>query len=295
MCTSLTLTAVDGATILARTMDFPNIDPWLPTTLPAGTAWQPFFGSTQTTQYKLVGAARHLDGHYLFGDGLNSAGLSCAELYFPNRVHYYDAPQNGRVNLTPQDFILWVLGSHRSIADVAADLANVALVAHTWYVENKVYPFHWLLADATGQTAVLEPMTQSLHLIDDPVRVLTNTPELNDHLSRLEAYLGNSSDLSAAASAQIEQHSELPTGAIPTNRFIRTAINVMGHHQPKGQAEAQTAAKTYLSQVIIPDQQDGHPTANHNFTHYISLLNVTDLTYTFVPVSQQGATKTYQI
>lgn len=285
MCTSLTLTAADGTTLLGRTMDFPNVDPWVPTALPAKTPWRPYYGEQQQTAYRITGAARHLNGHYLFGDGLNSAGLACAELYFPNRVHYYDEPQPAMTNLTPQDFILWVLSNHATIAEVEADLPNIALISHIWFAENKVYPFHWLLADATGRTAVLEPTTLTLSLLADPVHVLTNTPELADHVQRLTDYLGTD-HLEDGATAKISSNAPLPEGPIPTNRFIRTAINLLGHPTPLTGKEATDEIVTSLQQVVIPRKGTGNHPANHNFTHYISVLDTTHLTYLHLPVPE---------
>lgn len=283
MCTSLTLTATDGTHLLARTMDFPNVDPWQPTILETGTKWRPILGDEHTTQYRIVGSARHLAGHYLFGDGLNSAGLACAELYFPNRAHYYDEPQTDMLNLTPQDLILWVLSQHSTIAEVAADLSNIALIGKVWYAENKVYPFHWLLADKTGATAVLEPTTLSLKLIDDPLNVLTNTPELADHLQRVNKYLAtDETHVKEATTRWLEAHKPLPDGPIPTNRFIRTTINLWGQPQPATAEAAISRANSILNQVIIPRQRGKQP-ANHNFTHYIGIIDMTHLKYLQLP------------
>lgn len=283
MCTSLTLTAADGTHLLARTMDFPNVDPWQPTVLESGTNWRPILGEQHITHYRIVGSARHLNGHYLFGDGLNSAGLSCAELYFPNRVHYYAESQTGMINLTPQDFIMWVLSQHGTIAEVAADLQNVALVGQVWYAENKVYPFHWLLADKTGATAVLEPTAHSLQLIADPFQVLTNTPELADHVNRVNRFLDTDKvHLPAAAAQWLADNKPLPEGPIPTNRFIRTTINLWGQPQPATADTAISRAKSILDQVVIP-RQTGKQPANHNFTHYISIIDMSHLRYLQLP------------
>lgn len=288
MCTSLTLTASDQTTILARTMDFPNVDPWIPTKIPAGTDWQPILGQPATTQFNIVGAARHLNGHTLFGDGINAAGLSCAELYLPSRVTYYDDPQSDKVNLTPQDFILWVLSSHQTVADVLADLPQVALIAHVWYAENKVYPFHWVLADATGATAYIEPTSLTLTATDNPIQVMTNTPTLADHYSGLAAFLQvpdtKLPTLTQASIARLTSGQPLPEGPIPTNRFIRTAINRLGHPQPKTGDDAENAALTYLKQVVTPKLENGQQKPNHNFTHYISFMNTKTLTYTHIPI-----------
>ena len=166
---------------------------------------------------------------------------------------------------------------------VAADLPAVALIGRVWYAENKVYPFHWLLADATGATAVLEPTAHALKLIADPLNVLTNTPELADHLGRVNRFLNtDSAHLPTAASQWLAENKPLPEGPIPTDRFIKTVINLWGQPQPATAEAAVAEAKAILTQVIIPRQAGRHP-ANHNFTHYISIIDTTHLRYLQLP------------
>lgn len=78
MCTVIT-----SNDLIGRTMDFPPRTPWQLTYLPAAFQWQPAVGGqVLTNRYRILGGMRHFDGHYLLGDGLNSAGLFCAELFF---------------------------------------------------------------------------------------------------------------------------------------------------------------------------------------------------------------------
>ena len=293
MCTSLTLTANDQTVLLARTMDFPNVDPWVPRSFAAQTTWQPVYGDAQVTQTRIVGASRHLNGHDLLGDGLNADGLACAELYLPHAVHYYHTPQTGRINLTPQDFIMWVLSGHKTVAEVVAELPNVALVASVWFAENKVYPFHWLIADQTGASVVIEPTTLTLRASPNSVGVLTNTPVLANHEKRLLAFLNapELANLGPAATEWVQQGRELPTGPVPTNRFIRTAINRWGHPTPITAEAAISAAFDYLNQVVIP-KQSGRQPRNHNFTHYRCVIDLTHLTYFHIPTATNKLSKT---
>jgi len=279
LCTSLTLHTKSDHQLLARTMDFPTTTPWQPIYLPAGETWRSIFMPNQHTKYAILGSGRTLDQFRLMGDGFNSAGLACAELYFPNRAVYHDAPVSGKQNLTPQDLILWFLGNYGSIAEIEADLPNIALIGQVWFKENKVYPFHWILTDKSGRTAVLEPTSLELKLVDDPVAVLTNTPELANHIGRLNQFLNVdeptfNEETVHAAQTYLASNTPLPKGPVPTKRFISAAINRWGQKLPDTDEQAETELFDTLEQVALPLDPAKIARSNHNYTHYESVLNL---------------------
>lgn len=104
MCTVISFTIRQQHRFLGRTMDFPlRSTPWQQGYLPIDYHWQslPKFNSF-TNDYAILGGMREINGHYLIGDGLNSAGLWVAELYFPGPQLYYDHPQAHCLNLSPK-------------------------------------------------------------------------------------------------------------------------------------------------------------------------------------------------
>lgn len=292
MCTSLTKQRQNGDFYLARTMDFPTTSPWLPTFIPRRYAYRPATEKhTRTTKYAFIGGGRQITpAIHLMADGINEQGLACAELYFPFKATYHEKNQPHKLNLTPQDFINWVLGEHGSVAEVRQDLTNIALVASTWFDgAQKVYPFHWILTDLTGETFVLEPKTLTLQLQKNPLGVLTNTPDLNNHLTRLKKFL----ELPATATLQeIQQAAHrysgaLPAQTIPTDRFIRMAV--LKNQVPLAFEPRHLFA--CLDQVIIPKKEDVH-LRNHDYTHYEMVLNLQKRHYTFHDLNTQ---KWYQL
>ena len=152
MCTAISFTTRQRHRFVGRTMDFPTRStPWQLGYLPIDYQWQSLPECDSfANDYAILGGMRKINHHYLIGDGLNSAGLWAAELYFPGPQVYYDHPQSHHLNLSPQDLIGWLLGTHASVAEIAAELDSVALNGVIWHDHDIVHPFHWLLSDATG-------------------------------------------------------------------------------------------------------------------------------------------------
>ncbi|AVK60884.1 penicillin acylase [Lactobacillus sp. CBA3605] len=293
MCTSLTYTNLDHQHFFARTMDFPTTTPWRPIFLPRHYAWQTGLATQRTTQLAILGGGR-LPAHFstpLMADGLNESGITCAELYLPHAVHYAAQIRPDQVNLTPQDFILWALGEHTTLAAIVADLPHVNLVGQNWGDAPYVYPFHWVLSDQSGQTLVIEPTGGPLTAQVNPSGILTNTPILATHLSRLNQTLHvagttfNAQTQAAAKNWLVTNH-PLPTGSIPTERFVQMAIRRWGTPTLSAAATVPTIL-TWLTAVSLPYDPARRNQVSHNYTHYQGLINLTTQTYYFRPRTTQ--------
>lgn len=286
MCTSLTIQTLEQHQFFGRTMDFPTKTPWQLTYLPSHYQWQPKTGLLSfSSQHSILGGMRHTADHFLIGDGINDAGLCCAELYFPVEATYYKQPVSGKINLSPQDFTTWLLSENESIAQVRTKLDQIALVGIDWYDHDGVYPFHWLLTDQTGQTVIIEPTTLSLTSQPDPVLVLTNTPPLHKHITNLNQFLGVAGDqFNAATITAIRQFTgSLPTRRIPTDRFIKAAL-MRWQNMPTNTAGTLTALFDFLDTVKIPKEND-----RHDYTHYEGIIDVNTIAYWFKDI-QSGKT-----
>ncbi|GEP23457.1 linear amide C-N hydrolase [Lentilactobacillus diolivorans] len=284
MCTSLTLTTLNDHTLLARTMDFPVRAAWKPVLINQ-TNYETALSGTRPVRYPYVGGGRiEGDNHILVADGVNTKGLTCAELMFPLKAHYHDEPVNNKLNLTPQDFLPWALGEHASIADVKNDLTTIAIIGKNWLAGNEIFSFHWILTDKSGQTLVIEPTVNGLEVIDDSIGVLTNSPTYPDHMRRLAKKLHVNSSLSElqVKSENLIRRQHLPSATnTPTTRFLVAAVNKLGLQQSRTQVDARTRLFNVLAEVAIPYQpaMDHHP--NFNYTHYLSILDSTTQSYYF--------------
>lgn len=271
MCTVMTNNGLIG-----RTMDFPPRTPWHLTYLPAGFQWQPATRSrVVVNRHRILGGMRHFGGHYLAGDGINDAGLFCAELFFPVAAKYEEAARPGTQGLTPQDFILWVLGKHAMVAELAADLARVSVVGQRWF-DGNYYPFHWLLVDASG-TYVLEPTGGCLRISHNPSGVLTNTPALPDQIHRLNGRLGFAGP-GFNAQAVINYQGAWPAGGNSAARFQRAALR-------RWQAGPRTVTEmqNFLKSVTVPHTKKHE----NNYTHYWAVVDRPHRRYYFTSCQTQ--------
>jgi penicillin V acylase-like amidase (Ntn superfamily) len=288
MCTAISFTTRQQHRFLGRTMDFPlRSTPWQQGYLPIDYRWQslPKFNSF-TNDYAILGGMREINGHYLIGDGLNSAGLWVAELYFPGPQLYYDHPQAHCLNLSPQDMIGWLLGMHASVAEIAAELDSVALNGVIWHDHDIVHPFHWLLNDDTG-TYLIEPTQYHLTLQALPLGVLTNSPRYAKQRQKLTSYLGIDPKASDAEVMMAIRSSKapLPLKRTPTSRFINASLNLW-QTSPIEDQKAIKQGNELLKQVVL-DQLAGHEV----YTHYLEMVDVQTQTSYFYDLTAQQRLK----
>ncbi|MGN1280259.1 MAG: linear amide C-N hydrolase [Limosilactobacillus sp.] len=270
MCTVMT---IDQEHLLGRTMDFPPRTPWKLTYLPQGYCWQPAtMDAVYCNQRALLGGMRVSAGHYLVGDGVNDAGMAVAELFFPVAADYPSVIRSGSHGLTPQDFIMWALGNHATVGELAADLDRVTVIDARWY-DHQRYPFHWLVMDESG-TYVIEPLGDRLRIRANPLAVFTNTPSLDAQLARLATYLNqpvtaSADQLIAAASTATRP---LPNGGNSVERFIKAAV-CRWRHAPQDAV----ALRFFLQSVTVPNT----PAHAHNYTHYQAVIDLAAQRYDF--------------
>lgn len=285
MCTSLVTTNFLGEDLFGRTLDFPQRTPWSLTYLPRGFQWWDVVDTTKRPlHHALLGGMRPAGGHWLIADAVNDAGLMAAELYFPVAADYHQDPVAGKVNFSPESFLYWLLDTHRTVAEVKADLDSVTIVARKWFDNDKVFPFHWLLTDRTG-TYVIEPLDQKLVLQADPAQVLTNTPPLGKQFSRLNRHLGLSGDQFTTETRQalVNYQGPAPASNNAVDRFMKAALARFHDRVDDVDSIGQ-----FLKTVTIP--QDEHH--RYNYTHYRGIIDRDKQQYWFDNIiTGQRATK----
>lgn len=136
--------------------------------------------------YAMIGMATVVEGIPLFYDATNEYGLSMAGLNFPGNA-YYGAIQEGKENITPFEFIPWVLGQCKTITETKALLARINLIDLSFSKHLPLSPLHWMIADGEA-SIVVESRKDGLYLHDNSVNVLTNNPPFEYQLSNLERF-----------------------------------------------------------------------------------------------------------
>ncbi|AVO03025.1 choloylglycine hydrolase [Staphylococcus simulans] len=286
MCTSFTFTSQYDTTYLARTMDFAFELKAFPKVIPRNYQWETTYGQTFTFDYGFVGSAMKIDD-VMFADGINEKGLSIAILNNNGFATYKPAPASHHINLGPESFIMWLLGTNASISQLKETIGSVRLIDEQNPVLGKTPAFHFIVTDQTGQSIVLVPNGGKLILKDNPVQVLTNHPDLEWHYQNLQQYTAFNTDSSASITLgdkqvdpiHVETNTEiLPGGYTSPARFVKTAY----FRQMIEDAEDDTMRLNNLFKLLdtvsIPRGIVLHEGQPH-YTQYQCILDCEHLTY----------------
>ena len=139
------------------------------------------------THYAIIGVSTISESYPLYYDGTNEAGLSVAGLNFPDNA-VYNEPVSYKNNITPYEFIPWILAKCNSVANVRLLLAQINLVNINFKADLPLTPLHWLISD-THQSIVVESVKDGLKIYDNPFDILTNNPPFDYHCINLSNYM----------------------------------------------------------------------------------------------------------
>ena len=138
------------------------------------------------THYAIIGIAAGIDGYPLYYDACNEKGLAIAGLNFAGNAVYREF-EEGMVNVTPFEFIPYLLSKAANVAEARELLEEINLVNINFADELPLSPLHWMISDET-EAIVVEPMEDGLRVFDNPVGVLTNNPPFDKQLFYLNNY-----------------------------------------------------------------------------------------------------------
>ena len=139
------------------------------------------------THYSMIGIAYVCDNYPLYYDATNEAGLSMAGLNFPEYADYKPAAIK-KDNIAPFEFIPWILGQCATITEAKELLSKVNLLEEPFHNDLPLTPLHWMIADRNS-SIVIESVKDNLHIYNNPVGVLTNSPSFDMQLFHLNNYL----------------------------------------------------------------------------------------------------------
>lgn len=239
-CTGISLTAGDGAVVVARTVEWALSDAEHDslTLFPRGhgfTAQTPegHNGMRWTGRHGFV-SLRAYDQDY-GPDGMNEAGLYVGMYYFPGFADFaaYDPAESGR-SMSVGDLMRWMLSSFQTVAEVRAALEGVRVVnVDDPRFGGAALPFHWKVADPTGAAIIIEIIDGGQVRVHEAVLgVITNSPTYDWHVTNLRNYLGLTQG--AKATLTLDRVELAPLGAgsgllglpgdfTPPSRFVRAA------------------------------------------------------------------------
>lgn len=289
MCTSLIYQNKEKDNFLARTMDFAfNLDAE-PIFLPKGYALRSEIDSTilYKTKYAFLGGGSKLD-EYLFADGVNEKGISICALYFSDYAKYCNSTKESAINLAPHEIVTWVLGNIGSISELKEDIKNLNIVSVKNNLLNIVIPLHWIVADKTGESIIVEITEKGVSIYDNKVRVMTNSPDYTWHLANLNHYSFLSNKIKSPNSFYNYKPivGELGNGAVglpgdytSESRFIRTVFNDEFTELGNDTMSSVNGLFHTLFSVTIPKGVKVNTDGTSDYTQYTSIIDITHLDY----------------
>lgn len=233
--------------------------------------------------YAITGMATVQDDYPLYFDGANEEGLGMAGLNFDGPCHYFPEDSE-KDNVTPFEFIPYVLGQCKNVSEAKEMIKNLNLVNINFSEKFPLSPLHWLIADKSGDSIVVESTKKGLNVYDNPVGVLTNNPEFPQQLNNLSNYQSVSPAQptnTIAPGAKLELYSRglgthmLPGGMDSESRFVKETFTKM--HAPKGKDELENITN-YFHLLHAVEQQKGLDEVAPNTFEYTIYSDGVDLT-----------------
>lgn len=137
--------------------------------------------------FAMIGMAFVAEDYPLYYEATNEKGLSMAGLNFPENA-FYPEYKEGADNVSPFEFIPWILGQCATVSQARALLKGINLVNIPFSRALPLSPLHWIIADRS-ESIVVESMKEGLKIFDNPVGVLTNNPPFDYQMFSLNNYM----------------------------------------------------------------------------------------------------------
>ena len=234
-CTGITLQTMDSLTVTARTIEW-AAEPLnaMYVVVPRGQkqrSWLPNGtrqGKIFTAEYGYVGIAVENDEFIM--EGINEAGLAAGLFYFPEYGEYMSYKETDKsMCVSDMQFVAWVLSTCSNIDEMIALMPTIRVIG----IDPRASTVHWRITELSGRQVVVEIVNQQVMIHENPLGVLTNSPEFNWHLTNLNNYVNLASgsihqreigslDLKAFGGGS-GLHG-LPGDMTPPSRFVRAAF-----------------------------------------------------------------------
>ncbi|MBG6172721.1 MAG: linear amide C-N hydrolase [Roseibium album] len=234
-CTTIVLTAEDGAHVWGRTLEWGAFDINSEVMIvPRGQEFVSDLGEgregfTWTARYGGV-ALNGFDQDYWI-DGMNEVGLMVGANYHPGTAEYLEVEEETlETSIAAIDMMTYIATSFATVDEVREGITGLRAVGVIEPTLGFAAPLHIMVSDTTGETIVIEFLEGETVIFEAPLRVMTNSPAYDFHMTNLRNYI-NLSPV-ALPTLEIEDLEFAPLGAgsgmiglpgdnTPVSRFVR--------------------------------------------------------------------------
>lgn len=181
--------------------------------------------------YAIIGMSFIKNGYPLYYDAVNEKGLCMAGLNFPGNAVYFGLTEE-KLNITPFEFIPYILAKCKSVYEAKKELVNINLLDENFDAELPLSPLHWIIADKDNSITV-ESVKDGLRVYENPVGVLTNNPPFDVQMLNLANYRNLTSEVGESRFSQTVELSAyskgmgafgLPGDLSSASRFVRACF-----------------------------------------------------------------------
>jgi choloylglycine hydrolase len=173
-----------------------------------------------------------MEDYPLYYDACNEKGLCMAGLNYPG-AEYREFEEN-RDNITPFEFIPWILCQCENVTEALELIKKINLVNISFSEDIPLTPLHWMISDK-NDSLVVECDKEGLKVFINNINVMTNSPSFDKHVFNLNNYrhLSNRTPANTFSSTlELEVYLRgmgtigLPGDYTSTSRFVRAAFTL---------------------------------------------------------------------
>lgn len=238
MCTSISLKNPDF--YFGRNLDLDYSFNEKVTITPRNYRFKLKNGEEYRNRYALIGMATVIDDYPLYADAINEKGVGMAGLNYPGHK-MYPKPKPGKNNISPFEFIPYVLGQVQSVKEACELLKDLWLDDVAFSKDVPLTILHYIIADK-DESIVIEHNDEGLKIYPNPFGVMTNNPSFPYHLENIKNYMHLSPENSInrmSDKLELKPYAEgmgaigLPGDSSSASRFIKATFNKLNSYSEK--------------------------------------------------------------
>ncbi len=295
MCTALTFNSKDS--YFGRNLDLDYSYNETVTVTPRSYRFNFKKAQSINSHFAMIGMAYVLNDYPLYYDAVNEYGLGMAGLNFPENAVYY-SEKEGKDNITPFEFIPWILSQCKTIDEAKALLEKINLLNEPFSSELPLSPLHWIISDKSKSITV-ETVSDGLKIYDNEFGVLTNNPPFDfmkynitnyRNLTACQSENRFSENLSLPAYCQGMGAIGLPGDYSSVSRFVKTAF--LKHNSICAEGENESVSQFFhiLNSVEMPRGCVRLANGKNDITVYSSCCNQDKGIYYYVTYDNRQIT-----
>jgi choloylglycine hydrolase len=197
-CTAISMVTPDDHVATGRTMEWGFNWDWSLMYVPQGTNQSITAPSDSnlpkinySSKYSVLGTGLVRNAEDLFLDGQNSEGLSLSANYLPGFTEYQKVDSSDKNYASILEITTYILSEAATVTDAKEILSKTKVWSDKSTMVDGVSPqLHFLITDKAGKGIIVEYVDGKIKItpMDTKVKVMTNAPTIDWHLTNLRNY-----------------------------------------------------------------------------------------------------------